>query len=119
MFESLKKDKKPENIKELVSYIEKLEQKVDGLEKNLENVKKQSKFSIQKAEIIRYNPFSSAGGNQSFSIVLLDADNNGMVVTSLFTQESNRVYGKPIKNGESEYTLSDEEKEIIKRAIGS
>ena len=88
----------------------------EKLSEELENLKKESKFSVQKIGIVRFNPFSEVGGDQSFSIALLDGNDNGVVITSLYTREGNRVYGKPIKNGRSEYSLSNEEKEVIEKA---
>lgn len=119
MFNFFKKNKKQENIKELLKEFRKLEEKVKGLTKELESFREKSKLSIQKVGIIRYNPFSNIGGDQSFSIALLDDRNDGVVITSLFSQEGNRVYGKPIKGGESNYELSNEEKRAIKKAVDS
>jgi len=56
------------------------------------------------------------GGDQSFSLALLDKRNSGVVITSLYAREGNRVYGKPIKEGTSEYPLSEEEKKAIEEA---
>jgi len=50
---------------------------------------------------------------------LLDKQNNGIVITSHFMKETNRIYAKSIENGESKYILSDEEKEAIKKAINN
>ena len=50
---------------------------------------------------------------------LLDEKNNGFVISSLFVQDGNRVYAKAIKDGNSEHTLSNEEKEAINKAIKS
>jgi len=118
MFNFFKKDKKPENLKDILSQFEGLEKEIKIISEELENLKKGSRFSIQKKGIVRYNPFSEVGSNQSFSAVLLDGNNDGMVITSLFTREGNRVYAKPIKNGVSEYSLSNEEKGVIEKAIG-
>ncbi len=82
--------------------------------KNLENT---TEKTFQKLGVVRFNPFSEMGGNQSFVIALLDNQNNGFVISSLFIKEGNRVYTKPIKNGKSDHALSDEEKEAIERAI--
>ena len=57
------------------------------------------------------------GGNQSFVIALLDAENNGFVISSLFVKEASRVYAKTIKKGKSDYSLSKEEQEAIAKAI--
>jgi len=118
MFDFFKKNKKPENLKDVLSQFESLEKEVKIISEKLESIKKETQFSIQKKEIIRYNPFSEVGSNQSFSAALLDGNNNGIVITSLFTREGNRVYAKPIKNGDSEYSLSSEEKQVIEKAIG-
>ena len=84
--------------------------------KNLENI---SERTFQKIGIVRFNPFSEVGGNQSFAIALLDNKNNGFVISSLFLKEGNRVYAKVIREGKSDHSLSAEEKEAIARAIGA
>jgi len=119
MFKFFKKDKEPKNLKEVLKQFEGLEKEVEKISEGLENLKKEGKFSIQKMGIVRYNPFSGVGGDQSFSVALLDGNNDGVVVTSLYSRDGNRVYGKPIKNGSSEYSLSDEEKKAIDKAVSS
>ncbi len=119
MFNFLKKKKVPENLNGVFNYLGRLESNLKTLSKELENLKKENLFSLKKIGILRYNPFSDIGGNQSFSIALLDGNDNGLVITSLYSREGNRVYGKPIKKGNSEHTLSNEEKEVIERARGS
>ena len=118
MFNFLKKQKKePKDLKKILSQFKNLEKDFEKLSQELENLKKEGKFSIQKVGTLRYNPFKEVGGNQSFSVALLDGNDSGIVITSLYSREGNRVYGKPIKNGESQFSLTDEEKEAIKRAI--
>jgi hypothetical protein len=69
--------------------------------------------------LVRFNPFGEVGGDQSFSIALLDSDHNGFVITSHYAREASRIYAKPVKNGKSTYALSEEEKGAIKEAINS
>ena len=116
MFNFFRKRKKPESPKEILSQFEELKENFEKLSKEVENLKKESKFSIQKIGIVRFNPFKEIGGNQSFSVAILDGNDNGVVITSLFTREGNRVYGKPIKAGQSEYLLTEEEKKAIEIA---
>jgi hypothetical protein len=119
MFKFLKREKKePENIQEILAQFRDLKDDFGKILKELEELKKENTFNVQKVGIIRFNPFNDVGGDQSFSIALLDGNNNGVVITSLYTREGNRVYGKPIKGNSSEYPLSEEEKEAIKRALG-
>jgi len=116
MFNFLKKKKEPENLKEILSQFQELKGNFEKISKELENLKKENKFNIQKFGIVRFNPFKEIGGNQSFSIALLDGRDDGIVITSLYTKEGNRIFGKPIKGGKSEHLLSEEEKEAIKIA---
>ncbi len=71
----------------------------------------------QRFALVRYNPFSDTGSDQSFSLALLDMDNNGYVITSIHGREINRVYAKHIEGGKSRHNLSAEEVEAIERAI--
>ncbi len=101
-----------EKTKEIDLQLKKIDEKVMSLEAI-------SKISLQKIGVVRFNPFSDMGGNQSFAIALLDSQHNGFVISSLFIKEGNRVYAKAVVNGASEYTLSHEEKEAISRATSS
>ena len=101
---------------EVLAQFKDLEKNFEKISEEIENLKKESKFSVQKIGIVRFNPFSEVGGDQSFSIALLDGNDNGVVITSLYAREENRVFGKPIKGGISEYSLSNEEKEAIEKA---
>ena len=69
--------------------------------------------AIQKVRISRYNPFGDSGGDQSFSLAILDARNNGVLVTSLYSRESSKVFCKPIKDGVSKYALTEEEQRVL------
>ena len=96
-----------------------LEIKIKEAFSKIENLNNVLGKTIQKTGIVRFNPFNGVGGNQSFAIALLDEKNNGFIISSLFAQEGNRVYAKAIKDGKSEHSLSDEEKEAITKAISS
>jgi len=103
LFEEIKRLKKAEdNIKKLLEFSKELE--------------KITKKSIQKIGVIRFNPFKETGGDQSFVVALLDYQDNGLVISSLYTREGTRIYSKPIENGQSKYPLSKEELEALKKA---
>ena len=87
----------------------KLEQRTTKLEND-------SHFLLNQTGLVRYNPFSDAGGNMSFSLALLNNNGDGTVVTSLHSREGTRLYAKQIVNFSSEQTLTDEEKEAVERA---
>ncbi len=68
---------------------------------------------IQKVGIVRYNAFRDVGSDLSFAMALLDRYDNGVVLNGIYGSESSNIYAKPIKNKESQYQLSDEEKYAI------
>ena len=120
MLNFFKKPKKePKDLKEVLNYLEKVEKDLKTASQDLENLKERNQSNLQKVAMVRYNPFAEVGGNQSFSIALLDGNNDGVVLTSHYGREFHRVYAKPVKGGSSEYSLSKEEKEAIARATGS
>lgn len=71
---------------------------------------------VQKVGLVKYNPFSETGGDHSFSLALLDGKKNGIIITSLHTRESTRVYIKDLKAGKSSIELSSDEKRALKKA---
>ena len=74
---------------------------------------------IQKVGIVRYNAFKDTGSNLSFTLALLDEKNNGVVLNGIYSREMSNIYSKPVENGNSSYTLSNEEKQAIDKAIDS
>ena len=73
--------------------------------------------TISKVGIYRYSAFRDTGSDLSFTLALLNKNNDGVVLNGIYSREMSNIYAKPIKNAESTYTLSNEEKEAIKRAI--
>jgi len=118
MIDLFKKDKskEPKSLKEVMDYVKSLEQNIEELSFGFQNLKKIAISSFQKVGIVRYSPFENTGGDQSFSIAILDANDTGFVLTSFYSREGTRVFAKPIKGGKSEYTLSEEEVDAIKKA---
>lgn len=114
MFKKKKGDNFPENVEDLLKEFKKIKEENQRIKKELEEIKERQKFFIQNIKMARFNPFSEEGGNQSFTLSLLDENKSGVVITSLYTKEGNRIYGKPIIEGKSEYPLSKEEEKIIK-----
>lgn len=92
-------------------------EKIEELEGKYQFLAKELRSCVQKVGIIRYNPFEQMGSDLSFSIALLDKNDNGIVLTGLFARSGSSIYAKPIKNGTSSYPLSQEEMEAINRAI--
>ncbi len=82
------------------------------------NIEKRLRKSVQSVETIRFNPFkgTGAGGNQSFSTSFLNENGDGVVISSLHSRDRISIFSKPIKNFSSEYEMSEEEKDVVKKA---
>lgn len=77
----------------------------------------EGRVHIQKIGIVRFNPFSDTGGSQSFTIAILDHDDNGVVMTSLYGRSGNRWYVKEVKQGKGKVLeLSKEETSAIRQS---
>lgn len=72
--------------------------------------------ALRRVGLHRYDAFANVGGQQSFSLALLDDANNGLVLSGLYSRQEMRVYAKPIVRGRSEVTLTPEEQRAISEA---
>ena len=98
----------------LLDEIKNQQKKNEELDKRLSLLSWDCLNHIQKIGFIRYNPFSETGGNQSFALAILDGRDSGLVITSLHSRESTRVFAKPVKEGkEAGFEFSKEEIQAI------
>jgi len=109
--------KPPTSSKELLKQVKLLEERIDETVQEIKDLKEGIKKAVTNVGIIRFNPFKEVGGDQSFSIALLDGQHNGVVVTSYYGRDFNKVYAKPVQNGSSEYDLTEEEKGAISQSM--
>ena len=114
------------NGKNLEEDLENYMYKVDRVEKqNAEisnfcrNLDEDLSKCIQKVGIVRYSAFKDTGSDLSFAVALLDEKNSGVVFNGIYSREMSNIYAKPVENGNSKYTLSDEESQAIVKAMES
>ena len=108
-----------EDLENYMYKVERVEKQNIEIAKFIEQLDKDFEKSIQKVGIIRYNAYKDTGSDLSFTLALLDENNNGVVLNGIYSREMSNIYAKPIENGKSTYTLSDEEQKAIERAINS
>jgi Protein of unknown function (DUF4446) len=97
--------------------VEQVDQRLATLDTDYNQLTESTKLASQKISIVRFNPFGDTGGDQSFSLAVLDAHDSGYVLTSIHGRGGTRVYIKPIDFGKSKYTLSDEEQQALSQAV--
>lgn len=82
----------------------------------LSNCENEASISIKKIGIVSFDAFDDVKGNLSFSLAMLDNNNDGIVLTSLFGHNSCNTYVREIQNGETSVKLLAEEKEALSKA---
>lgn len=100
-----------EDNKFIKASVEKNKKDIRVLYKNMES-------TFQKIGIIKYDAFNQMGGKLSFSLALLDENNNGFILNSVHSAEGCYSYTKQIRNGECDISLGDEEKQALDMAMG-
>jgi hypothetical protein len=83
------------------------------IEYQLNTIKRNMYYCVQKVGIVRYNAFDDVGSDLCFSIALLDNNDDGIVISSLYARDSSSTYAKPVLRGKSKYALSAEEIKAI------
>ena len=56
-------------------------------------------------------------GKLSYALALLDQNDNGFIVTSMYSREGCFTYAKGVVMGKSSINLSEEEEEALKKAM--
>jgi hypothetical protein len=114
-----------DNVEDIVSAIsdqfsalKDLQSRVDELKSGLEEQAGVLAGCIRRIGVVRFNAFDDVGGEQSFSLVLLDDKRNGLALSSLYGRQDSRLYAKRITNGEAERPLSEEERRALDMALG-
>ncbi|MFT4286381.1 DUF4446 family protein [Nocardioides sp.] len=87
-----------------------------GLRQEVAALAAESRSAIRHLAVVRYDAFGDMGGQLSWSVALLDADGNGMVLTSIHGRSEARGYAKAVTGWKSEAQLSPEEAEAIATA---
>lgn len=97
--------------------LERIHVDLEQLIQRMTDAEAAARFHVQRTAIVRFNAFPDTGSDLSFAIALLDANNDGLVFSSLYGRHESRAYAKPIKAGKSTYQLTDEEKQALANAM--
>ena len=73
--------------------------------------------ALTRVGMVRYRAFEDMGGDLSYAVAMLDAHNNGVILSSVFGREGSQAYAKPIENGGSSYVLTEEEQQALREAM--
>lgn len=108
-----------EKITRIFTDIEYLKEVSDNNRKEIKNIYKKHRKAYQKIGIIKYDAFKQMGGLLSFSLALLNEDDDGFIINSVHSSDGCYSYTKEIENGVCQLALGDEESEALKQAMNS
>ncbi|MEA3377263.1 MAG: DUF4446 family protein [Anaerolineae bacterium] len=74
------------------------------------------RHAVQGMGFVRYSAFDDTGGDQSFSLALVDGEGDGVVMSALYGRDATRVYAKPVERWTSPRSLTGEEEQALTRA---
>jgi hypothetical protein len=91
------------------AYAKRTDERLDGVERALAR-------DLHRLGFVRYNSFSDVGSDLSFTLALLNPDGDGVVVTSIYSREETRTYGKAVRKYVPQQGASKEEQSAIAMA---
>ncbi len=97
--------------------VEEVDTRQRQVEQRVSALEGQIPLCVQRVGLVRYDAFEDVGGQQSFSLAMLDAQQNGIVLTSVYSRTDVRVYAKAIRQGQPSHPLSEEEVAALRNAL--
>lgn len=119
-FDRFMRGKDAESLEDtILSCIEKNEQ-IDQmnqlLREDIIGLRKNQRITYQKMGMVKYNAFREMSGDLSYALALLDQEENGFIINSVYAKEGGYSYIKEIIKGESSILLSEEENAALEKA---
>lgn len=105
-----------DTILSCIEKADKVDQMNQILREDIIGLRKNQKITFQKMGMVKYNAFREMSGDLSYALALLDQENNGFLINSVYGNEGGYSYIKEIKNGESEILLSEDEQKALEKA---
>ena len=96
--------------------VQEVTRQVDALSARAAVLEADARRAFTRVGFVRFNPFDDTGGNQSFALAILDSREDGVVMSSLHSRASTRMYAKAMSAGRSEGALSQEEEQAVEQA---
>jgi Flp pilus assembly protein TadG len=72
--------------------------------------------AMRDMAIVHYDALKEMSGQLSFSMALVNAEGDGVVITSINGRSETRTYAKVVRAGNGEQTLSPEEQQALRAA---
>jgi hypothetical protein len=85
--------------------------------KKLNQLNNRVKTAVRGISITHYDAYEGIGGKQSFSLAILDENQNGAIVSSIINRNHSAVYARAVREGAPLQTLTEEEQTVLAEVI--
>lgn len=102
---------------ELVEYLAAVHERVENIQAEAVSLRERSRHPLQKLGMVRFDAADDISGGMSCALAALDADNNGFILTTLYTRERSRIFVRKMTAGKTDHELLDEEAEALQEAL--
>lgn len=104
-------------LQEYIKKVSEQDQELKTCNERLTRMELKMRTGVDRAELLRFKAFENVGGDLSFAFALLNQEGSGVILSAIHSREESRVYAKPVIEGQSTYSLSNEELEVIAKAM--
>ena len=84
----------------------------------IDAIDQRQRTCLNRVGLVRFDAFEEVGGEQSFAVVVLDSERNGLALSSVYSRSDVRVYAKHIRCGQPSHPLTKEEEKAMAQAEG-
>ncbi|HEY5350514.1 MAG TPA: DUF4446 family protein [Candidatus Lustribacter sp.] len=96
-----------------------VEREQTQLTSRIEALEKVAQSETPRIGFLRYNAFDDVGSDQSYALAMLTRDGDGVVLSSIYSREETRTYGKTVVKFQTSQEASAEERAAIAQAKGA
>lgn len=89
---------------------------VDGLVGRIAALERVARSETPRVGFVRYNAFDDVGSDLSYALALVTKDGDGVVLSSIYSREETRTYGKAVERFQAAQDASREERAAILKA---
>lgn len=106
-----------EKIEMFFGYIKEVQENYDSILELLKLHDIGIKRSYSKMHLHKYNPFEELGGNLSWILTVVDMNNNGFLINTIYHPDGTQTYCREIKDGKTDAKLTVDEMSCVSVAI--
>ena len=111
-----------DDIKRYYKKVQDIEERIslktdDALLARMDKLEETMRLNYSKTTVVSFDAFDDVTGNMSFALTLLNDNNDGIILTSLYGHNSQNTYIRTVVSGKCDTKLLAEEIQSLQKAI--